>query len=79
MFPVGNRAVIFEADSINGGGDDKLFTRFGSEHRWCDATFSYQTSGPHIWGKFYFYGDNEKSSRCCDWESWETFVKENTK
>ncbi|CAB4022832.1 Hypothetical predicted protein [Paramuricea clavata] len=76
MFPVSNREVRFRASGIDNPGDE-LRTGCGAEHRWCEATFLYQKSGPqfwggeHVWGKFTFYEDNDISSKCTDWNRWE--------
>ncbi|XP_028416381.1 uncharacterized protein LOC114540390 [Dendronephthya gigantea] len=80
MFPVSNHEVRFRATGINNPGDE-LRTGFGFEHRWCEATFMYQESGPmpwqgeHVKGKFTFYKDNDISSKCTDWNKWEQACK----
>lgn len=80
MFPVSNREVRFRARDIDNPGDE-LRTGCGVEHRWCEATFIYQKTGPqfwqgeHVWGKFTFYDDNNISSKCTDWDRWERAMK----
>ncbi len=81
MFPVSNREVRFRASGIDNPGDE-LRTGCGTEHRWCEATFIYQSSGPHVFssgphvlGKFTFYEDNNISSRCTDWDNWDRAIK----
>lgn len=76
MFPVSNREVRFTAKDINDPGD-QLRTGCGTAHRWCEATFIYQKSGPmpkqgeHVWGKFTFYEDNAISAKCTSWDDWD--------
>ena len=83
MFPVSNREVRFRAKGINGSQSppDELRTGCGTEHRWCEATFIYQESGPlpsngeHAWGKFTFYEDDDISSKVTDWDTWDRVIK----
>ena len=80
MFPVSNRTILFRARNINDPGDE-LRTGCGTPHRWCEATFVYQKSGPlpwegeHVWGSFTFYDDNAIASKCTDWDKWDRAIK----
>ena len=76
MFPVSNGEVRFRAKGINGinSPSDELKTGCGVEHRWCEATFILQASGPlpgqgeHVWAKCSFYEDKNITSKSSDWD-----------